>query len=108
MVDDLLKPRCAPGRPGRDVIRQRLTKDFSETRSIGAPEPAYLKVQVHRMADQGKIEQAALVSAVDPGRCYPALRAGGTVLLWMSSYQNSIVFRRHRVDDQPGRHNCPQ
>jgi hypothetical protein len=94
-VDDLLNPRCAPDRPGRDIFRQRLTEDFGD-KIDWRTEPAYLKVQ------------AALILAVDPGRCHPALRAGSTVLLWMSSHQNSIVSRRRRVDDQPGRDNCPQ
>jgi len=68
VVNDPFKPRCAPGRPWRNAVTQRLAENPPRAGDVSATEPADLNAQMHSTAVRGKIQQPPFVAAMNLDR----------------------------------------
>jgi hypothetical protein len=56
MMDDALKPGCAPDSSGRDFFGQWFAEDLSRAHGVAASEPANLNAQVHSTAVRRQVQ----------------------------------------------------
>jgi hypothetical protein len=93
--------RRAP--PRSDIIGELLAEYDASAAAVRTPEPTHLYTQVHGPVCNRKIEQAALIPAMDLRRYDAAVRTCRDPRDGMSRDQHPIPVRRHAVDNQPDR-----
>ncbi len=103
MMDDALKPRCAPCSSWRDIFGQWFAEDLSRAHGVAASEPANLNAQVHSMAVRRQVQQASLISAMDARGSQTAIRTGRVSRARMRCDQHSIGLQDDPINYQPSR-----
>jgi len=72
MMNDALKPRCAPSSGGRDIFGQWFAEDLSRAHGVAASEPANLNAQVaqhdHATAGPASVAHIGYGCAWKPNR----------------------------------------
>jgi len=90
MMNDALKPRCAPSSGGRDIFGQWFAEDLSRAHGVAASEPANLNAQVAQHDHATEVQQASLILAMDARGSQTAIRTGRVSRARVRCHQHSI------------------